>query len=175
MPTNGRKTFPPTIISFSDSQVLARAGYAAIYVIGLEGEDGSALKVGTARDVHARLGALQTGNWRPAVVYELLFVQADVVNEVEASIHSALNAMGLRINREWFCGGPDVVIETAKQVASALCDGEYMTCMSMLRRIKMWKIEAEGLALPTISHATSRQDTLVRYVADRIVRNNSLR
>lgn len=168
--------YPPNIIPFADSQLLVRAGFMALYFVGFEGDGETApIKVGIATNVHSRLGALQTGNWRALIVHELLFVHCGEawvrsleieehtrgryaerqkalkelegrpmvsVNQIEFVIHRELKAAGLHCRGEWFNGGVERLVQLAKDVIQG-GSVEYHTCKSMLRKLKMWKVEAE--------------------------------
>lgn len=136
--------FPRTIIPCPDSKALAKAGLGALYIIGWE-QDGDAapLKVGIATDIYSRLGSIQGTNWKTLSVKELLFVPPDApLREIEAAVHANLTSQGLLAVREWFHGGTEVIIETAKRIITAHYI-EYVTCRSMLRRLRIVNSEAE--------------------------------
>ncbi len=168
--------FPITIIPHADSGVLCKAGYDAIYIIGFDGQpDDAPLKVGIASDIHVRLHGMQTGNWQKIVVHEILFVQRHdngdrgfaVAPRIEAEIHEILRAKGLHRQGEWFAGGSNLIIEIAKEVATRQSAAGFLTCASMLRRMKMWKIEADEASAKGIKPATSRAETYSRAVLDK--------
>lgn len=174
--------FPITVIPHKDSGILSKAGYDAVYIIGFDGQPENApLKVGIASDVHVRLHGMQTGNWQKIVVHEILFVQRHdngdrgfaVAPRIEAEIHQILRSKGLHHQGEWFAGGSKLIIEIAKEVAARHSAAGYLTCASMLRRMKMWKIEAEETDSKAIQPAQSRSETYSRAVVDRmLIRSN---
>jgi len=169
--------FTATSISYFDSKVLAKAGYAVVYVIGYEGDgEGDPVKVGTATDVYSRLSNFQTGSWRPISVKEMFFFKSRLgavmerrmrdarynddneaiaeiiaahessnaphILELERISHQLLTDQGLHHFREWFNGGYAKVIDLMRAEFERR-GFEFDNCRSMMRRLKMWKTEAE--------------------------------
>lgn len=166
------KLLPINTISFTDSQVLARAGFNSIYVIGYQGDpSGSPLKVGTARDVHSRLHSIQVGNWRQLTLHELFFIRPGpddgerTAAALESQIHAELTRQSLAVAGEWFSGGSDLIIGTVKRVVAENYDGAVDTCVSMKRRLKMWKIEVEET--DASSPFANSNLSIVRAISDR--------
>ena len=62
---------------------------------------------------------------------------------IESAVHDALRAKGLHHRGEWFVGGADVIVETARSIIREDFGAEYETSRSMLRKLRMWNIEAE--------------------------------
>lgn len=160
---------PLNSISYNDSVVLKKAGYAAIYIVGFQGEpDGSPVKVGNAGEVHSRLHNLQTANWRPMGLHEILFIRRtlgeikmrrltcgldpmegfedDSLNilTIESSVHRSLKDAGMHVSGEWFSGPIADIIRIAKSTLADL-EIEFDTCSAMSRRLRMWKIEADEI------------------------------
>jgi hypothetical protein len=168
---------PLNVISLTDSHLLYKAGFRAIYIVGFA-DDGEAapVKVGIANVIHQRLHGLQTSNWRKIGVHEILFMNTDgpIALRSEQTIHAELRRQGHHVSGEWFAGGAEFVIATAKRVITETIGEEYETCTSMRRKLKMWSIEAEEMAHSAIKRATSRQQTYARSVLDSAMLGQSL-
>lgn len=86
------------------------------------------------------------------------------VEVVEDAIHADLDRQGLRVRGEWFSGGAELLVGSAKRVLREM-GMEFDTSRTMMRRLKMWKIESQEAEAASV-FGTSRYSS-VRAIADR--------
>lgn len=131
------------------------------------------IKIGIAEDPIARFSNFQCGHWRRLVAHELLWVRSRPhskdfkvravdrfgdpvamsydkygegyvpVRDIESAIHQSLKRQGFHHTGEWFRGGVGPLVKLAKDAITIGFSHEYLDNASMLRKLKMWMIEAE--------------------------------
>lgn len=142
----------------------ASMGYGFVYFIGFDGdEDNAPIKVGYTWKLNKRLSEIQCGNWRTAVIRDVLFVRAAISysgmqnafrlggdlrcddsgtqpNDAERMLHKEYESLGLRHSREWFNGGVQELVDIG---ADVLKRNGVKFCMAneMRRRARVWLAE----------------------------------
>lgn len=139
-------------------------GYGFIYFIGFDGdEDDSPIKVGYTWNLNKRLSEIQCGNWRSALIRDVIFVRSAISyadmkrafrfgeklrhNEAgtqpcdaERMVHAEYALLGLRHSGEWFRGGVRELVDIGGEV---LKRNRVEFCMApeMRRRARLWLAE----------------------------------
>lgn len=80
--------------------LLANQAYAGSYIYFVKAETVDAIKVGTARNVKARLAGMQTGSPLKLAIERTFIVPHERAYVIERRIHDALS--GFRRHGEWF-------------------------------------------------------------------------
>lgn len=142
----------------------ASMGYGFIYFIGFDGDEGEApIKVGYTWKLNKRLNEIQCGNWRTALIRDVIFVRAAISysdmqkafrsgdelrcndggtqpSDAERLLHNEYASLGLRHSREWFNGGVQELVDIG---SSVLKRNGVKFCMvpEMRKRARVWLAE----------------------------------
>lgn len=100
------------MLSSMESKVVRMAGFDQLYFIGYEGDDADApIKIGFTGNAKTRIGAIQSSNWRKAIVHEVFHLRSrmDIVSKRRFKL--ALSS-----------GDDDVAAEVVSKATESICN-----------------------------------------------------